>query len=308
MMVLESQETSKAPNPMYMLAFDHRQVLRDLYPGVSLERLKGTKVDVLDSLSLLAGSVANKESLAFLVDEEYGEAAARSARERGFYVALPIEASRTKILQAQFPDYRERFERLDPQCVKALVFYNPADDAERKNIQLGLLREFNDFAREQGRDFLLEVLITPTPEQLKRSGGDKSHYRTNQFPELLIESISEMQQAGVEPDVWKVEGLETVDATVAVGVQATSEGRDDVRCIVLGSGESQETVNAWLSNASVVPTFSGFAVGRTVWREPLADLLGGRIQREAALETMARSFSELIDAFGREAVGVAMDA
>jgi myo-inositol catabolism protein IolC len=308
MVVLESRQTPKAPNPMYMLAFDHRQVLRDLYPGVSIERLEGTKVDVLDSLDLVAGSVASKRSLAFLVDEEYGAAAARSARERGYYVALPIEASRTSILQAQFPDHRERFERLDPQCVKALVFHNPADDPERKSIQLGLLRQFNDLAREQGRDFLLEVLITPTAEQLERSGGDKGRYRADQFPELLIESIAEMQRAGVEPDVWKVEGLETVDATVAVGAQATSGGRGDVRCIVLGSGESQETVNGWLANASVVPTFSGFAVGRTVWREPLAELLDGRIQRQDALEWMARSFSELIDAFGREAVGVAVDA
>lgn len=309
MAALESRLTSKAPNPLYMLAFDHRQVLRNLYPGASTEDLEATKTAVLNSLELLSDTVGNKESLAFLVDEEYGASAARSARERGLYVAMPIEASRTKILQLQYPDdYRERFERLDPQCVKALVFHNPADDAQRKEVQFGLLRDINDFARQQGRDYLLEVLVSPTPEQLQRSGGDRDGFRAALFPELLIESISEMQDAGIEPDVWKVEGLETVEATSAVGAQATCRGRDDVRCIVLGSGESQDKVNGWLANASAVPAFSGFAIGRTVWREPLADMLAGRVPREAALDTMARSFAELIAAFGRESAAVDVDA
>lgn len=309
MAVRESRPSSNPPNPMYMLAFDHRQVLRDLYPSATAEDLKVTKMAVLDSLELLAGRVANKASLAFLVDEEYGAAAARSARDRGFYVALPIEASRTKILQLQYPDdFRERFERLDPDCVKALIFHNPADDAERKSAQLALLRQINDFAREQGRDYLLEVLINPTPEQLKRCGDDRETFRTTLFPELLIQSISEMQNAGIEPDVWKIEGLDTVESTAAVGAQATAGGRNDVRCIVLGSGEAQEKVNAWLGNASNVPVFSGFAVGRTVWREPLADMLAGRAERATAVEAIARAFGELIDAFGRESAAVNVEA
>jgi len=289
---------------MYMLAFDHRQVLRDLYPGASTQQLEDAKLVVLDALEIVARSVARKDSLAFLVDEEYGAAAARAARERGFYVALPIEASRTPILRLQYPDdYRERFARLDPQCVKALVFHNPADDAERTAAQLGLLREIGDFAREQGRDYLLEVLITPTAEQLERSGG-AAGFRRDLFPELLVESIRQMQEAGVEPDVWKVEGLETVESTAAVGAQATAGGRDHVRCIVLGSGESQQTVTRWLANAAAVPTFSGLAIGRTVWREPLGGLLEGSLTRDAALKAMAASFSGLIAAFGREPAAV----
>lgn len=303
-----SRLVSTVPNPMYMLAFDHRQVLRDLYPGVSTEDLKATKTVVLDALDLLSQEVADKGSLAFLVDEEYGAAAAQEARRRGFYVASPIEASRTKVLQLQYPDdYRARFGRLDPQCVKALVFHNPADPPERKAAQLGLLREIAGFAREQARDYLLEVLITPTHEQLERAGG-KAGFRANLFPELLVESIAEMQEAGIDPDVWKVQGLETVEATAAVGNQATSSGRHDVRCIVLGSGESQDTVNRWLVNASTVSTFSGLAVGRTVWREPLADMLAGRVSREETLEAIAHSFKRLIEAFGREPTAIHMDA
>src|SRR4051794_8726606 len=236
---------SHTPDPLYMLAFDHRQVLRDLYPTASTQDLMDAKGTVLDALASLSGGIA-KESLAFLVDEEYGGAAAMAARERGLYVAMPIEASRTKVLQAQFPDdYAERFARFDPQAVKALVFHNPADDADRKRIQLTLLQQWGEFAREQKRDYLLEVLITPTEEQLATCGGDKSGFRAQLFPQLLVESIAEMQEAGIEPDIWKIEGLETVEDTAAVAAQANAGGRDDVRCIVLGSGESQEKVHSW---------------------------------------------------------------
>lgn len=300
-------QKTPAPNPMYMLAFDHRQVLRDIYPGAGTADLEATKLAVLDSLDLVSGTVADRASLAYLVDEEYGRAAAVAARERGYYVAMPVEASRTKILQGQYTDYRDRIECLDPQCVKALVFHNPADDADRKRIQFDLLREWGDFARAQGRDYLVEVLMTPTPEQIDRAGGGRSEFRGTLFPELLVESIREMQDAGIEPDTWKVEGLETVEATAAVGAQAMADGRDHVRCIVLGSGESQDVVNGWLANASAVPSFSGFAVGRTVWRDPLGDILA-RGSRDAALAAMADSFTELIDAFGREPVAVDRDS
>lgn len=300
MVVDESRSRAQTPEPLYMLAFDHRQVLRDLYPTASTSELEASKETVLDALESLSSGVP-KESLAFLVDEEYGSAAARSARERGLYVAMPIEASRTPQLQFQFPDdYEERFARFDPQVVKILVFHNPSDDARRKQEQFELLRRAGAVAQEQGRDYLLEVLITPTDEQLDQSGGTKSGFREELFPELLIQSIAEMQEAGIEPDLWKIEGLETVTDTAAVAAQANAQGREHVRCIVLGSGESQEKVQSWIGNASAVPSFSGFAIGRTVWHQPLAEMFAGRITRDAAIEAMARSFGDLIAAFGRE--------
>jgi myo-inositol catabolism protein IolC len=235
--------------------------------------------------------------------------AARRASERGIYLAMPIEASRTPILRLQFPDdYAARFDRFNPQAVKALVFHNPADAPARKEEQLALLRTIGNFARQHGRDYLLEVLITPTPEQLQEGGGDKAGFRAKVFPRLLVESIAEMQDHGIEPDIWKVEGLDTVEDTEAVGAQATVGGREDVRCIVLGSGESQAKVNSWLANAAAVPAFSGFAIGRTVWHEPLGNMLAGRVTRAAAVETIADSFASLISAFGRDMSTVSAEA
>ena len=296
----EPAATPLAPDPLYMLAYDHRQVLRDLFPEAPVEQLEASKGIVLDALEILAADV-DRASLAFLVDEEYGGAAARNAREREVYLAMPIEASRTPIFQFQHPDdYAERFADYDPHCVKALVFHNPADDDARKQEQIELLRRSGELAKQQGRDYLLEVLITPTAEQIEAGGGDKVGYRAKVFPKLLVESIAELQAAGIEPDVWKIEGLETVADTQAVADQANADGRDHVRCIVLGSGESQEKVLSWIANAAAVPTFSGFAIGRTIWHGPLGEHFAGAITREQASEKMARSFGELIAAFGRE--------
>lgn len=299
----------RSPDPLYMLAFDHRQVLRDLYPGVSSADLESAKVAVLESLEAIPQTVATKDSLGFLVDEEYGRDAAKLASKRGVYLAMPIEASRTRILRLQYPaDYRSRFERFDPQAVKALVFHNPADPPARKREQLSLLRSICDFAHEQGRHYLLEVLIAATPQQLAEGGGGKAGFRASVFPRLLVESIAEMQEYGIEPDIWKVEGLDTVEDAAAVGAQATVAGREDVRCIVLGSGESQAKVNGWLANAAAVPAFSGFAIGRTVWHQPVGDMLAGRVARNVAIETMARSFAGLISAFGRNTSTVGAEA
>jgi myo-inositol catabolism protein IolC len=301
--------TGRTPDPLYMLAFDHRQVLRDLYPAVGDADLESAKVAVLEALDSIPQSLVAKGSLGYLVDEEYGAVAARRASERGIYLAMPIEASRTPILRLQFPDdYAARFDRFNPQAVKALVFHNPADAPARKEEQLALLRTIGNFARQHGRDYLLEVLITPTPEQLQEGGGDKAGFRAKVFPRLLVESIAEMQDHGIEPDIWKVEGLDTVEDTEAVGAQATVGGREDVRCIVLGSGESQAKVNSWLANAAAVPAFSGFAIGRTVWHEPLGNMLAGRVTRAAAVETIADSFASLISAFGRDMSTVSAEA
>jgi myo-inositol catabolism protein IolC len=295
---------TRAPEPLYMLAFDHRQVLRDLYPGATTDDLVRAKHTVLDALGALTEDVPAR-SLAFLVDEEYGGSAAQRARRQGLYVAMPVEASRTPSLQFQYPDdYASRFARDDPQSVKVLVFHNPDDDEDRQQAQFELLRRAGDLARDQDRDYLLEVLVTPTAEQLRECGDDRSVFRTRLFPTLLVDSIAQMHQAGIEPDLWKVEGLATVEDTAAVAAQAMSGGRDHVRCIVLGSGESPATVHQWLANASAVPGFSGFAIGRTVWHRPLAGLLAGALTREAAVEEMARSFAELVDAFGREQTAV----
>ena len=74
-------------------------------------------------------------------------------------------------------------------------------------------------------------------------------------------------------------------------------GRDDVGCIILGRGESDEKVHNWLRVAAGVPGFIGFAVGRTSFWNPLIELRAKMITRDAAVTEVARRFREDVDIF-----------
>src|SRR4029450_680032 len=97
----------------------------------------------------------------------------------------------------------------------------------------------------------------------------------------MVRAIHELQDAGVEPDVWKIEGLDARADCGKVLEAARRGGRDKVSCIVLGRGEDDQKVREWLATAAAVPGFIGFAVGRTVFWDPLVQWRAGKRTREA---------------------------
>ena len=84
-------------------------------------------------------------------------------------------------------------------------------------------------------------------------------------PTLMIETIHALQDAGVEPDVWKIEGLDRREDCEKIVEAARRGGRTTVGCIVLGRGSDEQAVVRWLTVAAGVQGFIGFAVGRTTW-------------------------------------------
>ena len=83
----------------------------------------------------------------------------------------------------------------------------------------------------------------------------------------MIETIRALQDAGVEPDVWKIEGLDRREDCEKTVETARRDGRTRVGCIVLGRGSDEQAVLRWLTVAAGVHGFIGFAVGRTTWLE-----------------------------------------
>jgi 5-dehydro-2-deoxygluconokinase len=78
-------------------------------------------------------------------------------------------------------------------------------------------------------------------------------------------AIKELQNAGVEPDVRKIEGLDSREDCAQLLAVARRDGRGDVGCIILGRGSNADKVLEWLRTAAGVPGFIGFAVGRTAF-------------------------------------------
>ena len=135
-----------------------------------------------------------------------------------------------------------------------------------------------------------ELLVPAEKGQLNRLNGDKKAYDLELRPRLMVETIKELQDAGVEPDVWKIEGLDSTTDCQNVADTALRQGRSYVRCIVLGRNAPEAQVERWLRAAAAVPAFVGFAVGRSTFAEPLRAWRDGNATREQAVEQIARSY------------------
>jgi 5-dehydro-2-deoxygluconokinase len=144
---------------------------------------------------------------------------------------------------------------------------------------------------------MFELLVLPEQAQMDKLKGDKTAYDVRVRPGLMVRAIHELQDAGVEPDVWKIEGLDLTEDCEKVVSAARRGGRDKVGCIVLGRGEDDKKVAEWLATAAPVPGFIGFAVGRTVFWEPLVEWRDKHITREDAVNAISRRYQEFVSIF-----------
>ncbi|SMF03513.1 Myo-inositol catabolism protein IolC [Tistlia consotensis] len=297
--------------PLYLLPFDHRGSFQTGLFGWHPPLDEAQTAAVCDAkriiydgfLRALAGGVPAQKT-GILVDEQFGAALLRDAAGRGVATACPQEKSgRNEFAFEYGEDFPRHVERFDPTFCKVLVRYNPGGDRALNRRQAARLKRLSDFLAARGRSrFLFELLVPAEKSQLQRLGGDLEAYDRELRPDLMVEAIHELQEAGVEPDLWKVEGLDSREDCRAIVAAARAGGRDKVGCIVLGRGADGEKVREWLTVAAGVPGFVGFAIGRTVFWRPLVDWLAGKATRERAVAEIAARFAEFVDLFEKEAL------
>jgi myo-inositol catabolism protein IolC len=291
---------------LYILPFDHRGSFQtQLFgwkPPLSNEQISEistSKQIIYDGFqsALAAGVPADKAGI--LVDEQFGAAILRDAIAKGFVTACPVEKSG----QAEFDfEYGQDFERhiaaISPTFCKVLVRYNPEGDRALNRRQAERLKRLSDYlARANRSRFMFELLVPAEKAQLAKVDGDKAVYDLELRPRLMVEAIRELQEAGVEPDVWKVEGLDRREDCEKVVAAARAGSRDHVGCIILGRGEDERKVRKWLAVAAQVPGFIGFAIGRTVFWEPLVAWRGREATREQTVGQIASRYREFVDLF-----------
>ena len=278
---------------MYLLAFDHRGSFEKLVGGARL--VPGAKRLIWDGFRRAVADGVPAESAGVLVDAQHGAAVAQDAKAAGCVLAMPAEKSD----QAEFQlEYGERFgeliEQFDPDYTKVLVRYNPAGDAVANARQTARLARLSAWLREHRRKLLFELLVPPEPSE-----SDLERFDRELRPELMIEAALQLQAGGVEPDVWKVEGIADADACRAFVDVVRRDGRDLVSCIVLGRAASDERVGEWLRVAAGVEGYTGFAIGRSIFVEAVkayaADPVG--FDRESAVESVARNYRSFVDLY-----------
>jgi 5-dehydro-2-deoxygluconokinase len=291
--------------PLYILPFDHRASFEKGLFGFTAPltaeqtaTVAASKKVVYDGLKMALTQGVPREAAGILVDEQFGADILRDARAQGYITACPAEKSGQNEFDFEYGDkWREHIAEFKPTFIKALVRYNPEDDEAMNRRQAARLKDLADYAHANGHYFMFELLVPMTKEQHDRLEGDQHLYDLHLRPSLMIAAIKELQGYGVEPDVWKIEGLDRRDDAAAVAAATRHEGRDKVGCILLGRGSNEAGIIHWLKEAAPLPAYIGFAVGRTSFWDALAGQRDGKITREQAVADIAARYVKWVKTF-----------
>jgi myo-inositol catabolism protein IolC len=292
--------------PLYILPFDHRGAFqtalfgwRGTLTAAQTATIAATKQVIYEGLQAAVAAGVPKEKTGILVDEQFSAAILRDAAAHGYLTACSAEKSGQEEFDFAYgEDFVTHIEAFRPTFCKVLVLYNPKGDRALNRRQAARLHRLSAslHAKSQSR-FRFELLVPVEKTQLDRFKGDKQAYDRELRPRLMVQAIEALQDAAVEPDVWKIEGLDRREDCEKIVAAARRGGRDTVGCIILGRGEDDTRVRAWLTTAAGVPGFIGFAVGRTSFWEPLTQWRAQQITREAAVADIRRRYREFVDLF-----------
>jgi myo-inositol catabolism protein IolC len=299
---------------LYILAFDHRGSFQKKMFGIQgdptdeeTRRIADAKHLIYEGMVKAVGQGAEAGATGVLVDEQFGGDIPAEAKEAGLVLSMPVEKSGQEEFDFQYGDqFGEHIAAFDPDFSKVLVRYNPEGDAEMNARQTARLKRLADWLHDNDRKFLFELLVPATDAQLESVGGDGDRFDTELRPDLMIRTIAAFQEADVEVDIWKIEGVDDRGDCERIVAQARADGRDGVVCVVLGRGASTDKVDEWLRAGATVDGYVGFAIGRSIWWDALKAFLDDSLERERAAEQIAENYLRFVkvyeEAAGRERV------
>ena len=201
--------------PLYILPFDHRSSygsevfgFHDPLTPEQTAVVASTKQVIYEGYKLAVAAGAPKDKSGILVDEQFGAAVLRDAKASGYITAMPTEKSGQHEFDFQYgEDFGQHIEAFDPTFTKVLVRYNPEGDKVGNDRQLARLKRLSDWLHQHDRLYMFEMLVPAEQAQLD-AAGSKQAYDTQVRPGLMVRAIAEIQDTGIEPDVWKIEGLD----------------------------------------------------------------------------------------------------
>ena len=277
-------------NNLFILPFDHRASFAKMFGFTNITSeeknyIISAKKLIYEAFKDAISRDIPKDQSAILVDEEYGDEILKDAKTQNIATILTTEKSGLASLklgrsgQEGFSfEYGEKFaehiEKYKPTFAKALIRYKP-------NIDWTNLKALSDYCHTHSYKLLLEMIM----------GLDTVNAQN------FLPAINELRKKGVEPDVWKLEGMESKNDYEAVAAKVQEGGRKNVGIVILGRGESKEKVEHWIKEGRDVKGIIGFAVGRTMFSQPLIDFKNSKIDREELIEKISNSFQHLYKLF-----------
>jgi myo-inositol catabolism protein IolC len=285
---------------LLILAFDHRGSFMSKMFGIEGREPTEEETQTISEYKnivyqgfLKATETVGKDAAGILVDEQFGSSILKDAKEKGISFAMPCEKSGQDEFDFEYEDFQSHIENVNPTFTKVLVRLNPKGDNETNRIQLEKLKTLSDYLKSADKNFLFELLVPATEEQLASVSNDEERYDSELRPALMVEAMRIIQESGVEPDIWKLEGVDKEEDSRALVEQAKAEGRTS-GVVTLGRGASKEKVAEWLKVGAHIPGVIGFAVGRTIFWDPLVGYKSNEYGKEEAIQKIANNYADFV--------------
>jgi 5-dehydro-2-deoxygluconokinase len=292
--------------PLFVQPFDHRGSFTKTFfefkgaPKIEPDRdqhvpVAGAKTLIYRGLLRAIEMGVPREEVGILVDAQFGGHILADAKSRGIPAAVCVEKSGQDVFDFEYgARWQDHLRFIGPDIVKCLVRYHPRDDASANREQLTRLKLLSDYVHSTNDHYLMFELLVPALTDEDKKAGDR--YDSEIRPAHMVEAIRQIQDFGVEPDIWKIEGLDSRADAEAVAKQVRStESRKKAGCILLGRGSNKEQVHEWLKVSAPVVGFIGFAVGRTNFSDPLKRYLKKEQDEKSAVEEIGENYKGCVD-------------
>lgn len=269
--------------PLFALAIDHRQQLEIVADRLGVDRGRIARFKQL-AVAATARVAAGRPGFGMLLDDIHGREALFRAGDHSFWIARPVEkpGSRPLAFEAGEDVAARLVEWPADHVVKCLCFYHPDDPPALRAAQEARLLQIHQACRGIGRELLVEIIA--------------GRHGTLQ-PDSVARVLDRLYAIGIKPDWWKLEAQDDPVAWNRIGT--VIEGHDP-HCrgiLLLGLEQPAEQLAAGFAAAAASGWVKGFAIGRTIFADIAEGWLAGRIDDDAAIDTMAKRFARLVQAW-----------
>lgn len=292
---------SKHIGNLYILPFSENDNFIKFFLGninqlskKQIKLIKSYKHIIFEAFLLIKEQTIFNKNCIFQVDEIYGRNIIKLAQHYKINIDLPVATTNKKTFSLIFgKEFNQHITTIDPLLVSAVVKYNPANKKINR-AQLIKIKKLNLWCQDNNYHLALELLVPPTLANLKRVKNKREIYDSKIKPNLILKTIQEFHRAGIEPDIWEIEALETIEAWhEVIDLIRDDETREQVGVIMLASDYSFAKIKQ-LINIAPRHLLNGFAVGDIIYMRPLQDLHNRKINSQQAVKQIAKNYLELI--------------
>lgn len=264
---------------MYFVPLDRQAP----WPPAAVAAAKQVVYDGL--LRAMARDGLNVRDAGVIVDEPLGAGVLHDAASRGLATACAVGLGDVAIAPAAAAADHAR--SCEANYWRLVTRYNPEGDPLANAQQIAAARAVCDgLDRRGGPRVMCDLMLQPTQRQII---WGIAAYESDILPRLAVRAITQLQDAGVEPDVWVIEALEQRDDYLRLVEAARRQGRD-AGILVRAAGHGEAKTREMMAVGLTVPGVIGAVFGRAPFWDPAAQWIGGRMTRSAAVNAVASEF------------------